>query len=189
MDIVEEARKLAKEMSEKYGKTPPFDHTELIVRKGQELAKKLNADIKLVTVSCYLIDVGLSKAYQEGKVKEHVKMSSGIAKDFLKKFNLSNNDKEKIINSIEAHHGGLEHNCIESEIVKNADNFRFLDPMGLLISVYWTKENNGRSLSEWIKLAKEKVEEKYKLVTLDICKKEAEENYRIIKEFLNRVNI
>lgn len=116
-------------------------------------------------------------------------MSSGIAKDFLKKFNLSNNDKEKIINSIEAHHGGLEHNCIESEIVKNADNFRFLDPMGLLISVYWTKENNGRSLSEWIKLAKEKVEEKYKLVTLDICKKEAEENYRIIKEFLNRVNI
>jgi hypothetical protein len=98
-------------MSEKYGKTPPFDHTELIVKKGQELAKKLNAD-----------------------------------------------------------------------------NFRFLDPTGLFISLYWAKEN-GRSLSEWVKLAREKVEEKYKLVTLDICKKEAEENYKVVKEFLNRVNV
>lgn len=188
MDIVEEARKLAREMSESYGRTPPFDHTEFIVKKGQELAKKLNVDVKIVTVSCYLIDVGLSKAYQEGKIKEHVKMSSEIAKEFLKKFNLSEKDKEKIINCIEAHHGRVKHNCIESEIVKNADNFRFLDPTGLFISLYHAQET-GRSLSEWVKIATEKVEEKYKLVTLNICKKEAEENYKIIKEFLNRINI
>jgi len=188
VNITEEARKLAKEMSENYGRTPPFDHTELIVKKGQELAKKLNVGVKIVTVSCYLIDAGLSKAYQEGKVKEHVKMSSEIAKEFLKKFNLSEKDKEKIINCIEAHHGEVKHNCIESEIVKNADNFRFLDPTGLLISLYHAQET-GRSLSEWVKRATEKVEEKYKLVTLDICKKEAEENYKIIKEFLNRINI
>jgi HD superfamily phosphodiesterase len=188
VDIVEESRRLAKEMSEKYGKTPPFDHTELIVKKGQELAKKLGADEKIVTISCYLIDVGLSKAYQKGKIKEHTKISSEMAKDFLNKFNLSKKEKEKIINCIEAHHGKVKHNCIESEIVKNADNFRFLDPTGLFISLYWAKET-GRNLSEWVKLAKEKVEEKYKLVTLDICKKETEENYKLIKEFLNRVNI
>ena len=102
MNIVKEARNLAIEMSKKYGKVPPFDHTELVVNKGQELAKKLNADIKIVTVSCYLIDVGLSKAHQEGKIKEHVRFSCEIAKDFLKKFNLYEKDKEKIINCIEA---------------------------------------------------------------------------------------
>ena len=175
-------------MSEKYGKMPPFDQTDLMAKKGQEIAKKLNADIKIVTVSCYLIDIGLGKAYQEGKIKEHIKISSEFAKEFLKKFNLTKNDKEKIINCIEAHHGEVKHNCIESEIVKNADNFRFLDPTGLLISLYHAQET-GRSLSEWVKRATEKVEEKYKLVTLDICKKEAEENYKIIKEFLNRINI
>ena len=188
MDIVEEARKLAIEMSEKYGKMPPFDHTELIVKKGQELAKKLNADVKIVTISCYLIDTCLGKAYQEDKIKNHMKMSSEIAKEFFKKFNLSKDDKEKIINCIEAHHGGVEHSCIESEIVKNADNFRFLDPTGLFISLYHAQET-GRKLSEWLKKATEKVEEKHKLVTLDICKEDAEENYKIIKEFLNRVNI
>ena len=188
MGIIEEARNLAIEMSEKYGKVPPFDHTELIVKKGQELAKKLNADIKIVTVSCYLIDVGLSKAYQEGRIKEHVRIGSEITKEFLKKFNLYEKDEEKIINCIEAHHGGIEHTCIESEIVKNADNFRFLDPTGLFISLYHARET-GRSLSEWVKLAREKVEEKHKLVTLDICKREAEDNYKVIKEFLNRINI
>jgi len=188
MDIIEESGKLAKEMSEKYAKTPPFEHTELIVKKGQELAKILNADIKIVTISCYLIDVGLSKALQEGKIKEHIRISSEIAKEFLKRFNLPAEDKEKIINCIEAHHGGVKHSCIESEIVKNADNFRFLDPAGLLISLYHAQET-GRSLSEWIKVAREKIEEKYKLVTLDICKKETEENYKIIKKFFNIIDI
>ena len=188
MEIVEEARKLAKEMSERYGFIPPIDYTDLIVKKGQEIAEKLNANSKIVLTSCYLIDIGLGKALSEGKRKEHAKISSEIAKEFLEKFDLSTEEKEKIINCIEAHHGKVEHICIESEIVKNADNFRFLDPTGLFISLYWAKET-GRSLSEWVKLAREKVEEKYKLVTLDICKKETEKNYKIIKEFLNRVDV
>jgi HD superfamily phosphodiesterase len=188
MDIVEESRKLCKEMSEKYAKVPHFDHTEFIVKKGQEIAKKLGADEKIVTVSCYLIDVGLSKAAQENSIKEHTKMSSEIAKEFLKKFDLSKEDKEKIINCIEAHHGEIKHICIESEIVKNADNFRFLDPTGISISLYRASES-GSSLQDWIKRIREKVEEKHKLVTLDVCKKETEENYKIIKEFLNKINV
>jgi len=72
--------------------------------------------------------------------------------------------------------------------VKNADNFRFLDPNGLFISLYHAQET-GISLSESIKLAREKVEEKHKLVTLDICKRETEENYKLINDFVNRINI
>jgi len=186
--MVEESRKICKEMSEKYAKVPHFDHTEFIVKKGQEIAKKLGADEKIVIVSCYLIDTGLSKAAQENRIKDHTKMGAEIAKEFLKRFNLSKEDRDKIINCIEAHHGEVKHTCIESEIVKNADNFRFLDPEGLLISLYRASDS-GRSLKDWVERIREKVEEKHKLVTLDICKEEAEENYKIIKEFLNRVNI
>ncbi|NIM46711.1 MAG: HD domain-containing protein [Candidatus Aenigmarchaeota archaeon] len=189
MDIVEEARKLAKEMSEKYGDWPSFESTEHIVKKGQELAQKLNVDEKIVIVSCYLIDTGLGKAVKEGKIKEHIKFSLEIANRFLDNFDLSKEDKEKIINSIAAHHGKIGHNSIESEIVKNADNFRFLDPSKIARGIYKGGIKYKMGFKETIELLKNKVEEKYNLVTLDICKEEAEKNYRVIKEFLNRVNI
>ena len=187
MDIIEEARELSREMIEKYG-LPTIEGTELIVKKGQEFARKLNADEKIVIISCYLMDSGLGKAFQQGKIKEHIIMGIEIAKEFLNKFDLSEEDKEKIINSITAHHGEVEHICIESEIVKNADNFRFLTPTRIAKTIF-NGRDYGRDFKGTIEFLKSKVEEKYNLVTLDVCKEEAEENYKVIKEFLNRVNI
>ena len=187
MDIVEEARKLSREMSEKYG-MPSFGGTEVAVKRGQGFAKKLGADEKIVTVSCYLMDNGLGETRKKRNIKEHVKISIEIAKEFLNKFDLSEKDKEKIINSIAAHHGEIKHSCVESEIVKNADNFRFLTPSRIARGIF-NGPKHGQSFKETIEFLKSKVEEKYNLVTLDICKEEAEENYRVIKEFLNRVNI
>jgi len=175
-------------MSEKYNFIPPVELTEITIKKGLEFAEKLKADSKIVILGCYLMDIGIGKAVQEGNVKEHVKMSIEIAKEFLNKFDLDEEYKEKIINCIAAHHGEVEHICIESEIVKNADNFRFLDPRGIAIEIYYAYRQ-GRNLNQILEVLKNKVEEKYNLVTLDICKKETEENYRIIKEFLNKLNL
>lgn len=188
MNIVEETRKFAKEMSEKYNFIPPLEHTELTVKKGLELAEKLKVNSEIVLLGCYLMDIGLGKAFQEGKIKEHVKMSIEIAKEFLNKFDLDEKYKEKIINCVAAHHGEVGHVCLESEIVKNADNFRFLDPEGIVIVLYYANKQ-GRNIEQVVKKLKDKIEEKYKLVTLDICKREVEENYKIIKEFLSRVKI
>ncbi len=187
MDIKEESRKLAIEFSEKYG-IPSFEGTEVAVKKGLEMAKKLGADERIVTVSCYLMDNGLGEARKRGNMKEHVKISIENAKNFLERFDLSKEDKKKIINSIEAHHGEIKHICIESEIVKNADNFRFLDLKRFIGEIY-EGSNKGMSLKEIIKFLNRKVEEKHNLVTLDVCREEAEENYKIIKNLLDRVNL
>jgi len=187
LDIVEEARELAKEMTNKYG-FPGSWSVETARLKALELADKLNADKQIVEVSSYLMDIGLGKAIKENKIPEHVKISSKITKEFLSKFDLSDEFKKKVINCVEAHHGEIEHICIESEIIKNADCFRFVNPEGFL-RIFFDLGKFGKNIEEAFEWAKKKVEEKYNLVTLDICKEEAEENYKVIKEFLNRVNI
>jgi HD superfamily phosphodiesterase len=183
-DIIDEARNFAMEMADTY-EIPPFPHTELVVKKGEDLARRLNADEKIVVVSCYLMDIALGKAVKEGRQQEHVKMGVDMTAEFLAKFDFSAEDKGKILNSIAAHHGQIDHNCIESEIVKNADNYRFLDPTGAMLSLFYHLKD--RTFKQAIDILKEKLEEKYKLVTLDICKKEADENYKIIKNFLDKV--
>lgn len=184
MDIIEETRKFAIEMADKY-EIPPFPFTELVAKKGKELAKKLHADEKVVVVGCYLIDIALGKAVKEGRQQDHEKMGVEMAKQFLAKFNLDEGYEEKILNSIAAHHGRVKHNCIESEIVQNSDNYKFLDPTGVMISLFYHPKDWDFKYS--IALLRQKLEEKHNLVTLDICKKEMDENYKIIKQFLDKV--
>lgn len=183
MSVVEETRKFAMEMADRYG-VPSFQHTEFVTMKGKELAKKLHADEKLVVVSCYLIDIALGKALKEGRQHEHVKMGVETAKQFLAKFNLGKGYEKKILNAISAHHGQVKHTCIESEIVKNADNYRFLDPRGVMISLFYHPKDSD--FKQTIEILKQKLEEKHNLVTLDICKKEMDGNYKIIKQFLDK---
>ncbi len=184
MGLVEEARNFCKQMAEEYG-APPFPHTEFVVKKGQELAKKLHADESIVIAGCYLMDIELGRALKEGKQKEHVKMGVEIAGPFLDKLNTDSKTKEKILNCIAAHHGEVPHTCIESEIVKNADNFRFLDPTGAMISLFYHAKD--WSFDQSIGILRQKLEEKHALVTLDICKGEAEEDYRLVKAFLDKI--
>lgn len=184
--IIREARKFSKEMTEKYG-LPSLESTEFVKDKALELADKLDADKKVVEVGTYLIDIALGKAIKEKRIEEHTRMGSEVAKEFLNRFDLSDEFKEKVINCVEAHHGTVEHTCIESEIVKNADNFRFLNPRGiLLVFIFDIGRKSAMSFEDSLKAVESKVEEKRRLVSLDICKQEAEENYRLIREFLER---
>lgn len=184
MDVVEEAKQFAAEMADRYH-IPAFTLTEFAVQKGRELAIKLHADEKLVALGCYLIDIELGRAIEEGRQGEHVKMGIETAKSFLGKFNLQDDYKEKVINCIAAHHGEVKHTCIESEIVRNADCFKFLDPYAVLIPFYYHQPS--RSLRETVAVQKAKADEKRGLITLDICKTEAEQDYEIVKRFLDKI--
>jgi hypothetical protein len=185
MDFIEEARKLSNEYSDKY-KRPSFEDTQTAVERGIELAKQLKADERVVIIGCYLMDNGLGEALEKGEVKKHTIISAGIARKFLDKTDLSSSDKDKIINSIIAHHGEVNNSCIESEIVKNADCFKFLDLKRFLMKIYEGSQY-GMSFKETMDFLNKKVEEKYKLISLEACKKEADNNYKLIKEFLNKI--
>ncbi len=82
-------------------------------------------------------------------------------KIFLEKYPLTKEEQKKIINCVEAHHKGVKFNCVEAEICANADCYRFLHP---------------------------KMNEKHKILSLDICKKELEPYYQEFKKLFEKAS-
>lgn len=88
-----------------------YKHTLEVMQIGEYLANILKADVELVRKACLLHDLG--KVLTHKIKKPHHKISGDIAR----KFGLD----EKLVNAIEAHHGDIEPQSIEAEIITLAD--------------------------------------------------------------------
>ena len=182
MDIIQEARKYALAEIEKFG-LPSLVHFEISEKKAIELAEKLGADKEIVQTGVYLMDLKLGQAASENRIAEHVKMSVDAAKEFLQKFELDEISKTKILNCIEAHHGKVPFECLEAEICANADCYRFIHPKGFFLYLTILGKRNPIFL-ECLKSAEDKMDEKYAILSLDICKQELEEYYATLKKYI-----
>lgn len=182
MDIVQEAKKLAQEEIKKYGMPGPL-HFEISEKKALELSEKLCVDKTITLVGVYLMDIKLGEAFQKGKLPEHVKMSVKATKEFLERFNFDKETKEKIMNCVEAHHAGVPYTCKEAEIVANADCYRFLHPKGVF-ALFVSLAKEGFGFTEILNWAEMKLDEKYKILSIDICKQELEPYYHQFKELI-----
>lgn len=152
-------------------------------KKALELAKALEADENIVHIGVCLMDLKLGQAIKEGKVKEHVKMSVDASKEFLEKFDLSEEEKKKIMNCVEAHHGTIPFICKEAEICANADCYRFIHPKGVFefMSVLSKRLDDK---DERLNQLEAKLEEKHNTLSLGMCKKELEEYYQMFKKLI-----
>ncbi len=181
MDIIREAKKFALEEIEKYG-FPVKSSFEISELKALELAEKLNANKMIILVGVYLMDIKLGEAWNEGKPEEHVEKGVIITKQFLVKFDLDEETKNKIINCVEAHHGQRPFICKEAEICANADCYRFLHPQSFLKILI--ERGKKQKFEELLKFLEQKLDEKHKLLSLNICKQELENNYHLLKELI-----
>jgi hypothetical protein len=182
MDIIQESKNLALKEIKKFGLPSPI-HFEISEKKAIELAKKLNADKTIVQVGIYLMDLKLGQAFKDNKISQHVQMSSKATKEFLEKFDLNEGVKKKIINCVEAHHGQVPFICKEAEICANADCYRFIHPRGFFAYLTVLGKRNLQ-FNEALNLAESKLDEKYKILSLEICKKDLEKYYHQFKEFI-----
>lgn len=182
MDIIQEAKNLALREIEKFG-TPTPIHFEIAEKKALELAERFKADKKIVQIGVYLMDLKLGEAFSQGKLEEHVKMSIQGTEIFLKRFNLDEETKKKIINCIEAHHGEAPFICKEAEICANADCYRFLNPRGFF-AYFMLIGKRDWEFKKALDFAEKKIDEKYKILSLDICKKELEDYYHQFKKLI-----
>lgn len=107
------------------------EHIYVAFEKAKYLAKYYEADEDIVLIGIYLMDYKLKEARKLGKKQEHVNMAVEFTKRFLNDYNITKEEKEKIINCIEAHHGKIPFQCIEAEICANADCYRFISPKGV----------------------------------------------------------
>ncbi len=182
MKIIQEARKYAISEIEEFG-TPMLVHFEISEKKAIELAEKLHADKTIVQVGIYLMDLKLGQALKENKISQHVQMSLDAANDFLESFDIDNDSKRKIANCIEAHHGTIPFSCIEAEICANADCYRFIHPKGFFAYLTLSGKRN-LSFADCLTASESKLDEKYGILSLDICKKELDEYHQTLKRYI-----
>jgi hypothetical protein len=182
MDIIQEAKQYALEEISKTG-LPGMIGFELSEKKALELADVLHADKTITHLGALLMDLKLGKAMQENRLKDHVAMSAEATKEFLMKYSLPNKTKENILNCVMAHHGAIPYNCVEAEICANADCYRFIHPKGVF-DYFSVLGQRGLNFDQRSNQVESKMDEKYNILTLDICKKELEPYYRTFKQYI-----
>jgi hypothetical protein len=182
-EFLQKAKKLAYNETEKYG-TPAVPIINLSTDIGKKIAKKIGANVGIVEAGTLLMDCALGQALKENRRKEHVKMSLEKANLLMDNSTLSENEKENICNCILEHHGTDKFYSLESEICCNADCYRFILAKGFAFQIRYGRD---MSFSDMVDLLKEKVNEKWNALSLDICKKELAEEYNLITEFLKKM--
>jgi len=178
-----EAKKLAYNETKKNG-TPPIPIINLSTEIGKRIAKELGASVEIVEAGTLLMDCALGQALKENRRAEHIKMSFDKAKKLLEKFSLTEEEKENILHCILEHHGASKFYSLESEICCNADCYRFLSIKGFIFQVKYGRDMSFEDMTD---LLKEKVDEKWNALSLDIPKKELKSQYKLIIEILKNL--
>lgn len=167
-------------------KTPLLIHLEIANEKGQELAGLLGADKNIVLLGTLLMDCMIGLAIKEGKRERHVEMGVKKTKELLNQFlELTSKEKENIIHCVAEHHGVGKFFSEESEIVCNADCYRFVSAKGFIGGIRFFRDMDFKEL---LKLLSSKTEEKWNALSLDVCKKELEPEYQAIKILLSALS-
>ena len=179
-EIIKKAKDFAQAEIDKYS-YPSHINFETSLKEGQRLAEALNANKDIVALGTMLMDIKLGEAIAKNVVGKHVEMSVEVAKNFLSQFELSDEILSKIINCVEEHHGTVAFSCIESEICANADCYRFLFPKNVFAFIA-DNVKKDMSYDGAIDFANKKLEEKHKILSLDMCKNELEPHYQAFKK-------
>lgn len=150
--------------------------------KGQSLAQELKANKDIVLLGTLLMDCMLGVAVKEGNLPEHIEMSAKKAEELLSNIpELDKSERENVVACVRQHHGATKFFSLEAEMCCNADCYRFVSVKGALGGMVFGR---GMELGELVALYSKKADEKWNALTLDICKKELEPQYKAIKEFL-----
>lgn len=156
---------------------------DLAHEKGQELAGIFKANFDIVAVGTSLMDYKIADAISMGKINDHIKMSAEASKLLLLENNVDEATISNIVHCIEAHHGNIPYNSIESEICANADCYKFIHPKGFF-SYLITLSRRIDDFSEILKQAESKLDEKYNILSLEYCKNELNNNYNELKKLI-----
>lgn len=154
---------------------------DLAMENAVRLAKEYNADENIVRIGISMMDSKLPYAGHIGTPKEHIKMGVEKIEEFLKDVDTDEKTKENIIKCVEEHHGVEKFYSIESEIVANADTYKFVHPKGVLYyaSMLGREKNDFTFELEQLEF---KLKEKYNVISLDSVKEELTPYYEFFEK-------
>lgn len=171
-------------IKEKYDEVDFKYHILPVVKNAMLLAKKLNADLKVVEMAAYLHDVG-RPIKRDGSEKfkrdnEHHVIGAEKSKEFLKKLGYDNEFIEKVSHCILAHRGrkGPDPETKEAEIVACADGMAHFDTFLDLFKFFLT---TGLSFEETVIEIEKKTERNWnKKLTIPEAKEIVKDKYEAI---------
>jgi len=163
---------------------PLLQHIELSNSAGRRIAKKLGANIGIVTAGTYLMDCMIGEALKQDRLEDHVEMSAKKAKELMLDTDLTIKDKENIEKCVLEHHGVSKFYSLESEICCNADCYRFISIKGFSYALRFLRD---MPFDDLVSLLESKSIEKWNALTLNMCKKELAPQYKTIKAFLSNL--
>ena len=162
---------------------------DLALEKAIGLAKKYNANETIVKIAMNLMDSKLPEASKERVPKEHIVRGLEVTKDFLDQLtDASDEDKENILACVREHHGADKYSSIESQVCANADCYKFLSARGIMAYASILARRHNDLDFEWNKL-EAKMDEKYKILSMDDVKEELEPTYLVFKDILKNARI
>ena len=180
-ELIIKTDKFNRKEIQKYNPDMEFLH-DICLKAGIRLAKEYGADENIVKIALSMMDSKLPEASHLGIPKEHVAMSSAVTKELLKDIDfLSENEKENIIKCVEEHHGVEKYFSIESEVVANADCYKFVHPKGVL----FYSSMLGRRFHDFNKELEQlefKLNEKHNAISLPLVKAELESYYEFFQK-------
>lgn len=183
-ELVIKADNFNREEIKKYNPDMQFLY-ELSLNAGIKLAKEYDADENIVRIALAMMDSKLPEASHLGKPKQHIAMSSDATKEILKDIDfLDENAKENIIKCVEEHHGVEKFFSIESEVVANADCYKFVHPKGVL----YYSSMLGRRFHDFNKELEQldfKLNEKHNTISLPLVKEELEPYYDFFQKSID----
>lgn len=165
---------------------PLLKHIDLSREVGLNLAEKLGADKDVVEIGTLMMGCMIGKALQEDRLAEHVEMSLNRTDQMLEEIDIADETKENIRHCVSEHHGVDNYFSLESEICANADCYRFVSIRGFMYATRFLRDMEFENL---ISLLSNKVDEKWNVLSLDVCKEELEPQYETILKILNEVSI
>lgn len=183
-ELVTKAEKFNKEEIQKYNPDMEFLYN-ISYNAGIKLAKKYKADENIVRIALAMMDSKLPEAQHLGTPKQHISMSSSATKKILEEATFLNaEDKENIIKCVEEHHGVEKFYSIESEVVANADCYKFVHPKG----IFYYSSMLGRRLHDFNKELEQlefKLNEKHNTISLPLAKEELEPYYKFFQKAID----
>lgn len=180
-ELVKKADNFNRQEIEKYNPDMKLLY-ELSLNVGVKLAKEYGADENIVRIALAMMDSKLPEASHLGKPKQHILMSSDATNEMIKDIDfLSEDVKENIIKCVKEHHGVENFYSIESEVVANADCYKFIHPKGVL----YYSSMLGRRFHDFNKELEQldfKLNEKHNTISLPLVKEELEPYYNFFQK-------
>jgi len=180
MSIIDQVEKIVRETCAK--ETNEFTyaletHFIPVVKNAQILAKKMGADLEIVTLAAWLHDY--ASVYDAKLMPEHQLHGPKFAQEILAKLNYPQDKIDRVKHCIEAHRGskGIKRETLEAECVASADAMAHITSFPALLILAWKVHNMGyqegidfaaakmeRSWNKLIPEARELMKEQYEAI-------------------------